>query len=175
MVWAVSPWDRSCTTYGTHECSLPKNCIDTSQWACHNYSCRMRAVEILQALWNNELYLYNYSQEGRSISNRPLWKQFCKWLWHKHTLVELLLCHSLWMDKACSLSEVYWTLTRDTSGHETVLTPSVNVGIMSASASIFGSELMRTLSQAALCYLTGWLLNNTVIFWKNSRAAWGCA
>jgi hypothetical protein len=54
------------------------------------------------------------------------------------------------------------TSTTVTSGHRIILMQSANVGIKSASASALG----LLLSWAPICYLTGWLLNNIVIFWK---------
>jgi hypothetical protein len=58
------------------------------------------------------------------------------------------------------------TSTAVTSGHGIILMLSANVGIKSASASAFGLVSSGTLSWAPICYLTGWLLNDIVIFWE---------
>jgi hypothetical protein len=58
------------------------------------------------------------------------------------------------------------TSTAVTSGHGLILMLSANVGIKSASASAFGLVSSGSLSWAPICYLTCWLLNDIVIFWK---------
>jgi hypothetical protein len=64
---------------------------------------------------------------------------------------------------------VRWTSTTVTAGHGIILMLSVNVGIKTASA--FGPESSATLSWAPVCYPTGRLMNDIVIFWKVYR---GC-
>jgi hypothetical protein len=49
--------------------------------------------------------------------------------------------------------------TTVTNGHGTVF-------VLSTATSVFGMVSSCTLSRAPFCYLTGWLLNNTVVFWK---------
>jgi hypothetical protein len=66
---------------------------------------------------------------------------------------------------------VCWTSTTVTFGYGIILILSANVGIKSASASAFGLVSSGTL-WAPICYLTGWLLGDIVIFWSSS-ALWG--
>jgi hypothetical protein len=58
------------------------------------------------------------------------------------------------------------TSTIVTSGHGIILMLFADVCVKSASASAFGLLPSGTLSWAPSCDLTGWLLNDIVIFWK---------
>jgi hypothetical protein len=60
---------------------------------------------------------------------------------------------------------VHWT-TRVTFGYGIILMLSTNVNINSASTWRFGMVLSETLSWAPVCYLTCWLFNDSVVFWK---------
>jgi hypothetical protein len=58
------------------------------------------------------------------------------------------------------------TCTIVASGRGIIFMLSMDMGIMSASASMFGLELLGTLLWTSVCYLLVWHLNNVSIFWK---------
>jgi hypothetical protein len=65
--------------------------------------------------------------------------------------------------------ELSSTYTSVSSGH----TLCTNTCIESTSASMFGPVLSRTLTCPSVCYLTGWLVYDIVIFWQQFyRPAW---
>jgi hypothetical protein len=92
-----SPWGRKCNTYGTLECRLPKDYMDTSQW---RYCCGTSAMEKLMIShehwdypkWGSLKYYMIISCIHTHLfpGDSPLQMKFYKWLWHKHAVNELL-------------------------------------------------------------------------------------
>jgi hypothetical protein len=123
---------------------------------------------ILEVLHDDQLHPYHNSRSAHLFpDDRSLRKQFCEWL-QQHAADELFFTqHSL------GIRSVFYawgggcsTSTTVTSGHGIIPMLSANVGIKSGSASAFELVSSGTLSWAPICYLTGWLLNYIVIFWK---------
>jgi hypothetical protein len=94
-------------------------------------------------------------------SHRPLWTT-CELLRQQHTANELNLRNILWRGHAILCSKF----------ERVILTLSANVGIKSASSSAFGLVPSGTFARVLICYITDWLMNAKLIFWK--RFYCGC-
>jgi hypothetical protein len=168
MIGTVSPWGRKRNTNGTREYRSPLDCTDTSQWRCHNYS-RGRIIGPIP------------SDRPRSISRRSVWslmlleecactsRQWSSKNGYKiNTLgrssLYVIFCGQMMHDSRVRLSSTstshLWPRVNAHALHERVYQIHFSVS--------FGLESSGTLQ----CYLTGWLLNDIVVLWRD---AWSCA
>jgi hypothetical protein len=160
MIWAVSPWDRKLTPMAHMNAGHP-----WALWTLANEHAITAAVEwelwrssfnntgelglcqprVLKALHDNQLHPHHYSQEGTHVCIWSSPMDAILWMAVTSTHCGAFLCNILWID-ACFPRKGHSTPTTDTSGHGIVLMLSMNVGIKSASVSVFGLESSRTLS-----------------------------
>jgi hypothetical protein len=122
---------------------------------------------VLEVLHDDQLHLYHYSRSAHLFSDdRPLQTQYANG-YDTNTLRMSSFCTTFCgQTKRVLHVRVCSTSTTVTSGHGIILMVSANVGILSATASAFGLVSSGTLSWAPICYWTGWMLNDIVIFWK---------
>jgi hypothetical protein len=126
---------------------------------------------VFEVLYKDQLHPYHYSGSSHLFADdRPPSMQFFEWPWHQHPADEFFLHNILWIDEACFTHEGACTV------HHGIIMLSAKVAIKSASALAFMLLSPRTLWWASICILTGWLLNDTVIFLKMSyRGRLRCA
>jgi hypothetical protein len=172
---------QKCNTYSTCECRSPTDFTDTSQWRFLICSCGTRAVE--KFTWCPTRIGSIPVEDPRSTLWR--WISFIPLLVERTSLSKRLSSmDGIWRmamtSKHCGSYPFYITFCGKTkyflplricpksttviSGHRTILTLSANVGVKSASVSAFGLESSETLSWAPNFYMTGWLLNDIMIF-----------
>lgn len=158
MNGAGSPWDRNLNNYGTREGSRERT-VRTQP----------KKVQKLQ-LWNPAEC--PRSTSWQSIASMP---DYCSL---KCNFADFCGINTLNMSRWARLTQycigrrsilrgrVFSTSKIITSGHRIVLILSVYKDIKSSWTSVFLLETSVILPWAHICYLTGSLFKNIVIFWK---------
>lgn len=178
---AAFPQHKKCNTYGTYECQLTTDCMDTTQWWCHNWSCGMRPMEIS---------LHDVAQLGLSparvlkvFNDDQLHTSAARWLSSINAIFQMATTstHSRWDSFCGQIRYALWmrvvsTSTIVTSGHVVILMLYTDVGMKTISVSAFRLASSGTLLWDPICCPVGWLLNDVVIFWELFyRGCWRCA
>jgi hypothetical protein len=140
---------------GICECRSPTNCMDTSQWKCHNCSCGSRVLETLTQHRTTVGATPNrgsskYSASWRSIAHSTTrGAHVCSQAIVLHVRSSAIDCDISKMRVSSSYTtfrvetkdglrvRACWTSVTVTSGHGMIVMLSANVCIKSASASAF--------------------------------------